>query len=576
MALRWFTGGSQPRLQRCWLALGLVLAACGGNVLLAEDQRGETGDTGGGAAGGSSATGAGAGPEGQCALAVTSGAAHACALFAGGSVWCWGDNTRGQLGDGSYERREEPVEVRVPGAVKVVAGGRHTCALTSGGELWCWGDNAEGQLAGVTDASSSLPVAVQAPGISGAFIDVALADRQTCVLDGLTHATCWGTDASGVRQDPTLAAVSDEQPVFGLFGGFDHMAALVPEGTIVDISAWDRAEPLRDGADSPAAGAALGAAQRCVLKRSGLAWCSPWLGPPSEDAPGVVMEMGSDVVEIGAGASSTCARKANGSVWCRGWSDGGQLGDGRNGTPDDRAFGSGPVAGLDGVIDLSVGGHHACAVRDDGSVWCWGDLDPRATAAPYLVSRGPGAGACPAPEPAPRPAARDRHVDAVRAWAEAMCRCGFGIDTDISECIAAEDRLNATCVAALPANDTYVDCITDNLYLTQAACWAACMKGPDGPLPSCPVDGVACEPPPSGVEASLLCRVNWLPCDNEQGGVSNEALCDGSRDCNDGADEANCSPGQGAFFCAEGEPLPFERVCDDVSDCKNEMDEHCL
>ncbi|WP_437960354.1 hypothetical protein WME76_12390 [Sorangium sp. So ce119] len=576
MDLQWLSGGAQPRLKRCSLALALVVAACG-KVSLPEDQHGATGNTGSaasGGGGGSSATGAG--PEGQCALAVTSGAAHACALFAGGSVWCWGDNTRGQLGDGSYERRDDPVEVRVPAAVKVVAGGRHTCALTSGGELWCWGDNAAGQLAGVPDASSNLPVAIQAPGISDAFIDVALADRQTCVLDGLTHATCWGTDASGVRQGPTLAAVSDEQPVFGLIGGFDHMAALVEEGTIVDISAWDGAEPLRDGADSPAAGAALGASQRCVLKRSGLVWCSPWLGPPSEDAPGLVLEMGSDVVELGAGASSACARKADGGVWCRGWSDGGQLGDGRNGTPDDRAFGSGPVAGLDGVIDLSVGGHHACAVRDDGSVWCWGDLDPGATAAPYLVSRGPGAGACPAPEPAPRPAARDRHVDAVRAYAETMCRCGFGIDADISGCIAAEGPLSVACLDALPADETYLDCITDDLYLPRAACWAACMKEPGEALPSCPVDIAACEAPRSGVEASRLYRTSLLPCENEQGGVSNEALCDGSRDCDDGADEANCSPGQDAFYCAEGEPLPFERVCDDVIDCENESDEYCL
>ncbi|WP_437774445.1 hypothetical protein [Sorangium sp. So ce1097] len=525
--------------------------------------------------GGASSGGAGAGPDGRCALAVTSGAAHACALFDGGSVWCWGDNTRGQLGDGTYERRDRPVKARVPGAVKVVAGGRHTCALTADGELWCWGDNAAGQLAGVADASSNLPVAIRAAGVPGSIVDVALADRQTCAVDTLTHATCWGTDASGVRRDPTLAAVSDGRPVLGLIGGFDHMAALGPEGEIVDISAWDRAEPLRDGAGSPAAGAALGAAHRCVLKRSGLVWCSPWLGPASEEAPGIVMQMGSDVVEIGAGVSSTCARRADGGVWCRGWSDGGQLGDGRNGTPDDRAFGTGPVVGVDGAIDLSVGGHHACAVRDDGSVWCWGDLDPGATAAPYLVSRGPGAGACAAPEPPPRPPALDRHVDGIRAWAETMCRCGLGIDADISDCVAAEYGLNAACLAALPVDEAYLDCISEGLYLPMAACWAACEKRPGETLPSCSVESRACATP-SGVEASMLCRMNSLACENAQGGVNRDALCDGDRDCDDGVDEANCSPGQEAFYCAEGEPLPFERVCDGVVDCKNEMDEHCV
>ncbi|WP_437737358.1 RCC1 domain-containing protein [Sorangium sp. So ce1335] len=574
MALGSFPGGTQSRLQRCWLALGVLLAACDGKVSLTDDKPGAAGSTGSEASGGgSSPTGGDASPDGRCALSVTSGAAHACALFAGGSVWCWGDNTYGQLGDGTFERRDRPVEVRIPGAEKVVAGGRHTCAL-AGGELWCWGDNAEGQLAGVAEARSSLPVVIRAAGISDAIFDVALADRQTCVLDTLTHATCWGTDASGVRRDPTLAAVSDAQPVFGLFGGFDRMAALVPEGKLVDISTWDRAAPLRDGADSPAAGAALGSAHRCVLKRSGLVWCSPWLGPLSEEAPGVVMEMGSDVVEIGAGASSTCARRADGGVWCHGWSDGGQLGDGRNGTPDDRAFGSGPVVGLDGAIDLSVGGHHACAVRNDGSVLCWGDLDPRAAAAPYLVSRGPGADACRAPEPAPRPAARDRHVDAVRAYAETMCRCALGVDADLDGCIAEEGSMNAACLAALPADETYLDCMTDALYLTRASCWAACAKTPDEVLPSCPVDAACARP--SGVEASYLCHMSWYPCDNEQGGVMNEALCDGIRDCDDGADEANCSRDQGAFFCAEGEPLPFERVCDDVIDCENEIDELCL
>lgn len=90
------------------------------------------------------------------------GSQHSCAAFADGSARCWGNNTAGQLGDGSTSLRTFPVTVADLGEVRLVAGGsNHSCAVLNSGGLRCWGANGSGQLGDGTTTGRTTPVTVQ-------------------------------------------------------------------------------------------------------------------------------------------------------------------------------------------------------------------------------------------------------------------------------------------------------------------------------------------------------------------------------------------------------------------------------
>jgi alpha-tubulin suppressor-like RCC1 family protein len=95
---------------------------------------------------------------------VFAGNAHTCALTADGGTWCWGENTAGQLGDGTAERRASPVAVS--GGLRFTtlsAGAEHTCGVAVDGSAWCWGGNESGALGHGKAQGSRVPVRVAAP-----------------------------------------------------------------------------------------------------------------------------------------------------------------------------------------------------------------------------------------------------------------------------------------------------------------------------------------------------------------------------------------------------------------------------
>jgi alpha-tubulin suppressor-like RCC1 family protein len=104
------------------------------------------------------------------AMALAAGPRHTCALRSDGSVACWGNNMQGQLGDGTVDTAPHPTPVpvtAVTGVTALTAGGvvlmsAHTCA-GSASTLWCWGANGDGQLGDGSTANSALPVEVMLP-----------------------------------------------------------------------------------------------------------------------------------------------------------------------------------------------------------------------------------------------------------------------------------------------------------------------------------------------------------------------------------------------------------------------------
>jgi alpha-tubulin suppressor-like RCC1 family protein len=139
---------------------------------------------------------------------------HLCALLSDGTVKCWGDNTYGQLGDGTKTSSSTAVAVLgLNGATAVAAGGGHSCAALSGGTVKCWGLNSSGQLGNGTTTGQDggaggtwdTPVAVS--GLSGATAVVA-GGVHSCALLSDHTMMCWGANSTGQLGNGTTASSS--------------------------------------------------------------------------------------------------------------------------------------------------------------------------------------------------------------------------------------------------------------------------------------------------------------------------------------------------------------------------------
>jgi len=120
-----------------------------------------------------------------------------CARYADGTVKCSAENTRGEAGDGTKERRWTPVLVKgLSGVTEVRVGVLSACALLSGGTVTCWGSNTYGQLGDGTQTDSAVPVAVPSAALSGVR-RIAIGSGTTCALIGKSRIKCWGSNGAG-------------------------------------------------------------------------------------------------------------------------------------------------------------------------------------------------------------------------------------------------------------------------------------------------------------------------------------------------------------------------------------------
>ena len=134
------------------------------------------------------------------AVELAVGARHACARTARGELRCWGDNARGQLGDGTHDRRSAPVSVDLRDVAAIAAGDSHTCALTADDRVYCWGRNDRGQVG--LDAAATT---VRDVGLAGVR-DVRGGASAGCALLASGEVHCWGGAATLVAGGGTVAA----------------------------------------------------------------------------------------------------------------------------------------------------------------------------------------------------------------------------------------------------------------------------------------------------------------------------------------------------------------------------------
>jgi len=332
---------------------------------------------------------------GSGVVAVAAGPGHTCAITSAGAAQCWGLNAYGQLGDGTTANRSTAVTVSGlgSGVVAVGTGGYSSCAVTGGGAVQCWGYNAFGQLGDGTTTQRLTPVAVS--GLGTGVVAVTVGDEHACALTSGGAAHCWGWNGSSQLGDGTTTDRWTPVTVSGLSSGAQavaagafHTCAVTSGGAsqcwgfnlygeIGDGTTTDRSTPVTViGLAGGEATVATGLSHSCALTSGGVqCWGSNVLGQLGDGTttnhvmPGAVSGLASGVVAVSAGDGHTCALTVGGGVQCWGANYYGQLGDG---TTTDRYIPV-TVTGLaSGVVAVSAGSMHTCALTGSGALFCWG------------------------------------------------------------------------------------------------------------------------------------------------------------------------------------------------------------
>ena len=295
-------------------------------------------------------------------LRVDAGITHTCAIKTNNSLWCWGDNSDGQIGNGDPQG-----QMCIGGAqancrdktkklwVEVSAGNSFTCAIEkTTKKLFCWGKNSYGELG---HATSNTPVEVTG---GGQWNKVVAGSGSTCAIKIDQSLWCWGRDDRGQLGD-SASFTGKSVPTKVSATGSDGNGKVIAIATKwIDVDVEEK--------------------QACGVGSNFVMYCWGqwgWVGLQGSNAlngtPARVMSgdisFFSDWSQVATGRYHVCGIRSGGQLYCFGAGTAGQIGygDGLDKKYPVRIMPTKTWTGIDLGLDYS------CAIRSDNQLWCWGD-----------------------------------------------------------------------------------------------------------------------------------------------------------------------------------------------------------
>jgi alpha-tubulin suppressor-like RCC1 family protein len=284
---------------------------------------------------------------------IVVGSDHMCALMVDGSVDCLGNNSTGELGNGTTVNSTSPVRVYgITNAVDISAGNDFSCAVLADGNVRCWGSGAWGQLGnGQAFAGyfSSTPVAASTSGA----LQVTSEKSYSCVKKITGQSACWGVDYSVTTNNSGYTAVENGTAISQSGMPTSAWAARLCTWTAGSYSATT----YRCGSNGGAKG---------IGTQFGLI-TTPQLHPQGSNIIAIAIGGNASYVPTVSDASnsvysysvspgfdnSVCFLRADNTLYCTGILSAGN--------------------GLQNVVSVAAGNQHACAVIADGAIKCWGN-----------------------------------------------------------------------------------------------------------------------------------------------------------------------------------------------------------
>ena len=310
---------------------------------------------------------------------VSLGERHSTAITTDGDLYSWGSNGFGQAGIDSDQYKTAPSKI-LSNVASVSARGCHSAAITTDGDLYCWGENYHGEIGNGSTDDQYTPTKILSDVAS-----VSYGDTHTAAITTSGDLYCWGGNSYGQvgngSTDNQYTPTKILSDVVSVSLGFNYSAAITTSG---DLYCWGDNSFGKVGGSTPlyistpakilsnVVSVSLGFNHTAAITTSGdlYCWGENWggkVGNGSTSTQYTPAKILSNIAAVSLGDNHSVAITTSGDLYCWGYNGDGQVG---NGSRDAQYT---PAKILSNVVSVSLGNGHTAAIAESGDLYCWGE-----------------------------------------------------------------------------------------------------------------------------------------------------------------------------------------------------------